>query len=211
MTPDELAGELGISGQALRGWLRSHFGRPPAQSPGFANAAGNDLEHPCDAAGNSVRYVVQWWKILHGESASQEESLELRRVFGFTAGDLRAVIMHDDRGGLGVSVPLMNVGGGIALIDDASVRLHEPGDLSIARARRASGVNRSRVPPGGTTRVSLVIAIPKGTSAPSSVTFGFRFTDLHGYGANLIKVTVQRDPNGQTEKWFVTELKTEGA
>jgi hypothetical protein len=31
MTPDELAGELGISGQALRGWLRSHFGRPPAQ------------------------------------------------------------------------------------------------------------------------------------------------------------------------------------
>jgi hypothetical protein len=136
----------------------------------------------------------------------------LKQILPTTVGDLRTVIVQRDENKIGVSVPLTNAGGGVAVIKDDSIALHppQPDGLSIARCGQAVAVNRNRVPPGATVRLSAVL---EGGSAQCCrhITLRFTFTDLHELEWRNVIVSVEIDPHGHSKRWFVTDITVEPA
>lgn len=82
-----------LAGQRASGAPERPQGPRINVSPGFAASPATmqpELAFP-QVGETSVRYLVQWWKIL-ADQASREDSDNLKRKMGATLGDLRAVI-----------------------------------------------------------------------------------------------------------------------
>jgi hypothetical protein len=153
----------------------------------------HDVSVAIDDGRRDALWVVQWSKL-----PSVDDWLALKP----TVGDLRKVIVQRRGGQLGVSVPLTNVGTGVAVIENDSVRMAERD--AQAPQRFAGRVNRPRVPPNGTVRLEVLLE-DHASCQRDSVCLEFTFTSMYFGEPVLVELRVAKGEGG-TKRWFVTEM-----
>jgi len=179
------------------------------------------LEH--DQIDNGrVNYVERWWRSLSSDEereADKNSGDELGEKLKSTLGDARAVIGRRNEDLLGLSIPLVNVGGGVGLLNDLDVQLVgwklQPGGTAtddavvVASGSHARAFNRNRVRAGGTTRL-IVVLKHEGIGHLFEAEFCFIVTDLAGDEEHTVKLTVAQDQEKPgASKWHVVSVERE--
>lgn len=157
-----------------------------------------------DTDAEAFHWVVVWKRVVR---RSQQERV-CRIDLTPTVGDLRTVIVHTDGKLIGLSIPLTNAGGGVAVIKDDDIALvrTDPDNFEIGLCDNAVAVNRNRVPPGATVRLSAVLRGKPEATECKDVELRVSFTDLHGLEHRDVVVRVQRNPHDTNARWFVTDI-----
>lgn len=120
--------------------------------------------------------------------------------------DPREVLVRLEQGTAYVSVPLRNVGRGLAVIDAGGIGLTG----EALGAQRYGNARRTRVPVGETTRVDVICAYATGTpmTPEGALRLTVPYTDFAGsqHTNAQVQLSCERDPTGA---WYVTNVEQE--
>lgn len=117
--------------------------------------------------------------------------------------DPRSVCVRLERGMTYVSVPLRNVGRGLAIVDAAAIELS--GD-AIGRLRGEPTARKTRVPPGETTRIDVISGYDSQAKIEAPWTLLVPYEDFAGGQRTTATITLEC-PYGPQDAWFVTDIQ----
>jgi hypothetical protein len=123
--------------------------------------------------------------------------------------DPRTVFVEVDAGKVFISVPLRNVGRGLAVIERSSVGINGPG-LGEPEHR---AVQRSHVPVHETTRIDIVAAHAVGGPIPTGTVWELRvpYADLAGGQRNVVSLQLVCRGDDAQDTWLVERVDQEPA
>lgn len=138
-----------------------------------------------------------------------EQPLTIEIKFGQTAGvefDPRLVYMRLEGGAVYLSVPLRNVGRGLAVIDSSSIDLHGVA-LGSVRERMA---RRQRVPVGETTRIEVISHYQVGVQIGQAKDWSLHVRYVDFAGEQRTHATIRLEcPDGPQGPWYVVGVDQE--
>jgi hypothetical protein len=146
---------------------------------------------------------------VEASHASRRSELQLPGMTDAALVDPREVFVASDGDRVYISVPLRNVGRGLAVVDEATVEIE---GISLGPVEHRS-VQRHQVPVGGATRVDMVAirrtedATPRGTAWELSVPY----SDFVGEQRTLAKLQIVCHGEDIEGPWVVGRVIQEAA
>jgi hypothetical protein len=153
-------------------------------------------ENPDIARGSASRQIPRTITVVFDNARPPEEI------------DPRHLLVRLERGMIFVSVPLRNVGRGLAIIDEGSVRLR--GSPGVGAAKAIPTARPRQVPAGETMRVQVITGFPAGAPAMTQDDRWQLIVPYRDYAweqpAQVEVLLGYRGEHAGTGEWYVTSV-----